>query len=389
MPTPTSTARWRRQPVVPANYDDVAHLVALAREARERTVDFDFVFSRLDLLSLRRAAYEWGAPVRGRYKTFDAQVLAAINQALGDPDSLFSLTAPQNTAPTDHTVSCVPSEAGFRLFGHASFDVVFGYGIAGVDQNAPGSVHLQPFARQELAIAVGMLGWDLRLLQEERYRPVRNALYGLPLAYGVVASSAPSSQPTVDIPVRFHGPFSAINDGQNRCLFGDPLAASTGVYLWTVKVGEQLRPWYVGQTRRGFGQRMGEHLAAYLSGQYPTLDLAALSHGDNRRAAGSPTGLWPDTIPSFLRHFDALLPHVMGLIRLLRFHVAPLSGDPHLYDRVEGALGRFYKAHPEPQLRDFFAPGLRVPAAVPYDTRVRLILSSEAPLAGLPTDLLE
>ncbi|HPW21812.1 MAG TPA: hypothetical protein PLE61_13480 [Vicinamibacterales bacterium] len=57
----------------------------------------------------------------------------------------------------------------------------------------------------------------------------------------------------------------------------------------------------------------------------------------------------------------------MRLIRLLRFHVAPLDGDAHLYDRVEGAIGRYYKVHPDPALHDFFTPGLKLPAAIPGD----------------------
>ena len=67
MPTAPNTAHWRQQPLIPADYNDLATLVNVARKVRRKTVDFDWYFTRLDLLSLRRAAYEWGSPVRGRY----------------------------------------------------------------------------------------------------------------------------------------------------------------------------------------------------------------------------------------------------------------------------------------------------------------------------------
>jgi len=41
---------------------------------------------------------------------------------------------------------------------------------------------LGPSVQETPANAVGMLGWDLRLLQQGRYKPVQNALYGISLA---------------------------------------------------------------------------------------------------------------------------------------------------------------------------------------------------------------
>ena len=83
------------------------------------------------------------------------------------------------------------------------------------------------------------------------------------------------------------------------------------------------------------------------------------------------------------------MPNIIGLIRLIKIHFAPLANDAHLFNRIEGATGRRYKAHQDPELRDFFTPGLRVPAAIPYDKPIRLVLSSETSLAGLPQHMLE
>ena len=80
---------------------------------------------------------------------------------------------------------------------------------------------------------------------------------------------------------------------------------------------------------------------------------------------------------------------MIGVIRLMKFFVAPFEGDARLHDRVEGAIGRYYKAHPEPALRDFFCPGLKVPALIPYERSLRLMVSSDVPLAGMKPEILD
>lgn len=385
MPAAISTTRWRDEPIVPEDYEHVATMVRVARKARGRIVEFDWAFTPDDLRRLRRDVYEWRSEVVGRYKCFDARLLAAINDALGETDSPLVLNEPKNSENTDCKVSCVSDGDFFRLQGHAPFDIVFGYGTAGVEQDPTGSI--SPTARETLANAVEMLGWDLLRLQENRFAPVVHALYGLPLDYGIQGTKPPA-EPAIDVDVHFRGPFSAVDDGVYRCLFTDEIAGGVGVYLWTIDVGGKERPWYIGQTRRGFGERMGEHLADFLCGGYSTYDAAALARGEHRLAQGAVAGTWPRTLPSFLRNYETLIPNIIGLIRLIKIHVAPLAVDAHLYDRIEGAIGRYYKTHLDPELRDFFFPGLRVPGAIPFDKPIRLVLSSEAPVAGLPQHLL-
>lgn len=381
-----STTRWRdeNQKVVPRNYDDLANLVALARRARRTTVEFDWVFTREDLERLRRAVYEWGRATVGRYKYFDSQVLAAINDALYEPTSVFTLRAPKRGGDIDCRVSCTAEGAGFRLRGHAPFDVIFGYGSAGIAPN-PWAEHLGPSAQKTLANAVGLLEWDLRLLQGDRFRPVRNVIYGFPAAYGVETVGEPIG-PALDVHLHFHGPFSAVHANGCRSLFSDELTKRTGVYLWTLNVKGQERLRYVGQTRVGFGARMAQHLASFLTGEYPIQDLSALARGE---LVGLVHGFWPQRLPSILQDYGRLVPHIIGVIRRLTVHLAPLDGDAHLHNRVEGAIGRYFQRHADAQVRDFFMPGLRIPAAIPGDRAVNLIMSTDVPIAGFPSELRE
>jgi hypothetical protein len=80
-------------------------------------------------------------------------------------------------------------------------------------------------------------------------------------------------------------------------------------------------------------------------------------------------------------------PHVIGLLRRLRFHVAPLAADEHLLRRVEGALGRHLKAHTDDAVRGFFDATIQLPSRIPGDTPLLMRFTSEAPIAGLPGEL--
>ena len=128
-------------------------------------------------------------------------------------------------------------------------------------------------------------------------------------------------------------------------------------------------------------------MAAMLSGQYTTYNAEALAAGKFQRVGEVREGTWPETLPAFLHEYTTLAPHIAGTIRLMHFHFAALQGDGHLYNRVEGGIARFYKKHKDETLQKFLTPGLRVPSEVPGDRRLRLLFSSETPIAGLPPEL--
>jgi hypothetical protein len=372
--------------VLPSSYDDLTALVSAARKVRGRRVEFDWVFDLEELRRLRRAVYEWGRRVTGRYRGFDAAVLAAINGALDEHDSALALSFPPSAAFKGE-VRCISENGQFHLRGTAPFDIVIGYGLAGVVQETAVALHLGEAVQRELASSVEMLGWDLRRLQEPRLKPVVNILYGNRPDYGVTEVSAPAG-PITELAVHFQGPFSAIRSPSTRCVFEDEVGARSGIYLWTMNVGGVQRPWYIGQTRRGFGRRMAEHIRAMLAGEYTPYDAAALFNGEHKRASGAVTGLWPATLPAFLENYEQVSPHVIRYTRELRFHFAPLHGDRHLHDRIEGVVGRYLGSHADPGIRDFFFPGMRVPLAIPGDTPLRLEVTSESTIEGLPAVIL-
>lgn len=374
----TNTTQWRGSPIVPDVYE-VGSLVPLARKARRSLVDFDWSLTPDDLKKLRRAVYEWGSRSVRRYRCFDARLLKAIG--LASDDLSLTLQEPGSAGSLDCQVTCTIEGGAFRLSGHAPLDIILGYARGAIDKKW--RRYLGATAADTLSNSINNLGWDVQRLSADDFRPVWNALYGLPLGYGVPEAERPPVADPVEVPVRFHGPYGALENADCPCLFTADVALKTGVYLWTIRVNGVERPWYVGQTRRGFGQRMAEHITCYLSGQYKLSDARALAAGENRLIPGLVEDEWPRTLPLLLGDYQQRVPHIMALISLLRFHVAPLDVSSALLNRVEGAIGRYYQDRDD-ELRDFFFPGIKLPAEIPYDTPLRLLITSQSAIAGLP-----
>lgn len=381
---------WRDERLVPRDYDDVANLVSVAREVGNRVVEFDRSFAPEDLRSFRVVATGWGRKYQGRYRCFAARVVAAINAALDDPHSVYCVNEPQGAKGLDCLVRCKARDGCLRLHGHAPFNVIFGYVHAVTVDDPASRSRLGGAGCATIENAARALGWDPERLAEGRLRPFWNALFGFALGYGVVQLPPPSG-PATTVAIDLRGPFAAVEGTGARCLFTDPVAGQSGVYLWTIDVGGQQRPYYVGQTRRAFGQRMAEHISAFLSGQYDTLDLGALDRGELRaawRAGASGLG-WPQDLPRFLGRPAEHVRAAVEMIHRLRFHVAVVDGDEHLHDRIEGAIGRHLKQHQDRSVSDFFGTGIKLPAKVPNDKPLRLVLTSDVPLAGMPAEITE
>ncbi|MEZ5288336.1 MAG: hypothetical protein R2712_26740 [Vicinamibacterales bacterium] len=382
-----STSRWTGDPLHPQNYDDLPQLVKLARKGRNREVEFQWALTPDALRSLRRALFEAAAGYVGRYRAFDALLLSVANQALGEDDSLMAIPISGKLSAGEAT--CEAIAGGYRLSGRTTFDVFVGHGSGGFSAD-PWTQYLSPEARAALAQSIAPLGWDVARLQEARYRPVLNALYGMPVNYGLTeAAAAPSGSP-LELALAFEGPFSAYSGDGERCLFEDPMGQRSGIYLWTIEYRGSRYVWYVGQTRRSFALRMGEHIASYLSGQYPPVDPAALTEGRHRRPSGVDVkGMWPDNLPTVLRNLPALASNTAQLLRAVQFHVAPVALKQSELDRVEGAICRWCRGHGNEAIRAMLQPGIRVPARIPGDRPLRLQVASESPIEGLPAEITE
>ena len=383
------TAQWRGDPVVPDSYDDVAALVSLARKARKELVDFDWLLTRDEITRLREAVHSWGVTVRGRYKKFDAQVLAAINEVLEEPDSAYTLSIPKGTE-WDSEVRALREGDNYRLSGHAGFDVVFGYSWVDQEPEKP-DVRLGLDLARKLGDMATQLGWGGSELKSPKLQPAVNALFGNPPDYGVdLKLSDDVLTPTEPFDLTFRGPLHWSSDSDLPSIFDPPASLEKGIYLWTFRVGGEDRVHYVGQTRRNFASRLSEHLSGYLSGKYSIIDVEQLARGNQENVwqAASAGQDYGRSLTEFLRRHDELMPKLILLLDRLRFYVAPIEGEQRLFDRVEGKLGRHFLDHPDARIRKSFVAGAKFPAAIPFEKTARCRIKAEGPIAGLPEELI-
>ncbi len=148
--------------------------------------------------------------------------------------------------------------------------------------------------------------------------------------------------------INFAGPYAWFQDADVPALDQAPMARSHGIYLWTVPTEAGEWVYYVGETGRGFAARMTEHLRQQLSGMYHIYDPKALAHGDKRALWN---GLYGDTretegLHGFVNRLPELSVPLAGFIKLMRFHVAELSQEKRLRERIEAAISRHLKNQP-------------------------------------------
>lgn len=147
----------------------------------------------------------------------------------------------------------------------------------------------------------------------------------------------------------FHGPFSWFFGTEIPCVFVDPLAQCAGIYLWTVPTPEGELVYYVGETGRTFGIRMLEHLKDQLCGMYHVYEPQQFRRGVKNALW---TGAYGKNRERKLTEFTTMLPRIAseltGFIRMIRFHFAPLDGDPRLRKRIEAAISEHLCTRPAP-----------------------------------------
>jgi hypothetical protein len=194
----------------------------------------------------------------------------------------------------------------------------------------------------------------------------------------------PSLCPSV---VEFFGPFSWT--GSNApSVFEAPMAAQSGIYLWTVQVSDGELIYYVGETGRSFITRMQEHLKEHLAGGYHLYRLLEFS-------AGKKVPLWKglyglDREPSlseFLKRYLDLVPAIGELSRTYRFFLAPIQEGRRERERIEAAIASTLYSHNDPLIRQFQDTGIRYRPRWTSETPETVALQAHARLLGLPTSM--
>jgi hypothetical protein len=184
--------------------------------------------------------------------------------------------------------------------------------------------------------------------------------------------------------LHFHGPYQLCSE-KSDVLHGCPYAKSAGIYLWAVPAESSgFVVDYVGETSTSFYARNKEHVIQTLGGNYLVLEAKALAH---LHATVLWTGLWRrgtrDQMPRFLADYETLGPRIKEYLLLHQVFVAPIECERRLRRRIEGALALSFRS-----LAPCLLPeDVRYHARAPWETPLRVTVSSDAAVVGLPREL--
>lgn len=191
----------------------------------------------------------------------------------------------------------------------------------------------------------------------------------------------------MDVELEWKGPFSWFGDAAPM-LFGAAEAAAAGVYAWSAKMPDGDWVYYVGQTRKNFGDRHWEHWREYASGAYSIHSAEEFYSGRHacihrgfayRRPAFR---LAASVLSSLDRHLEA----TVAFLRPMRIWLAELPPDTRLQRRIEGAIVRALYQQLGPA-KDFQEPKMRMELRKPHEPPIRVWTRGACSLVGIPHTL--
>ena len=387
---------WYKKGASPSSYSDVASACKLGSAVRRKIVDFEWCFSREELLRLRQAVHFWGSHLQGQFRAFEALMLGALNEALGERSSVYKLWPPGGPNNQQFRVDASTDGDRFRLQGQGTFAVIFTYGLYGCKALSPPNywfravgVRLGPELARKLQAAVEQLGWDMAEMARPELQPAVNKIFGLPSNYVDDGTDIQMMTCSSTQHLEFYGPFHWKRSTSLPCLFEAPEGKQGGIYLWTVQVGPEERVHYIGQSRRSFRQRLKEHLDCYLTGEYKIVEPTLLAQG-RLTSAWDGAAAFDDAgrrLEEWLDSWEIVLPELKLLLETFKFHLAPFDGDKRLQERVEGAIGAHFLCHEDEAIREFLDPGSRFLPRRAHEDPIRFTFETDSAIAGFPKEL--
>ena len=185
----------------------------------------------------------------------------------------------------------------------------------------------------------------------------------------------------------FVGPLSWIEGGEVSSILKAEAVKKSGIYLWTVQIGEGELVYYVGETGRSFSQRMIDHFKEHMSGGYHLYEPDEFSRG--RKVLLWPGRYGPDREPSlsvFIQRFQNLAPAIVDLAKLYRFYVAPLECEKRLRERVEAGLAKHLYEQPG-MIGEFQEQGIIYRPRKDTEEPVQALIQCKVNLIGVPESL--
>lgn len=148
---------------------------------------------------------------------------------------------------------------------------------------------------------------------------------------------------TTQLEIRWQGPFAwpdVAPEGKIVPLDKSEVAASSGIYLWSVEYRDGYLIYATGVTQRPFRKRFREHTVAYRSGVYTVFDITFLKQGIRNEVW---PGFWfgkrtPEMQCEYEQRFEEIQMALQQLLSNYRIFVASVAPVPRTLARLEAAI---------------------------------------------------
>lgn len=188
------------------------------------------------------------------------------------------------------------------------------------------------------------------------------------------------------IEIGFVGPYGLCGQ-HDRLLFGEPISAAAGIYLWTVRTRSGFVIEYIGETGESFAKRTKEHMIQAFGGNYRVCNAERLREGT---AEVLWPGLWRkgsrDRMPEFAARYLELAPAILDYLRVIEVFLGPIEADRRFRQRVEGALARHIWDQPPPG-NDLLPRDVRYRRRQEHEAPVSVDLRCSEDIIGIPDNL--
>lgn len=190
------------------------------------------------------------------------------------------------------------------------------------------------------------------------------------------------------IEIKFEGPLYWLAESECVSVFQHEIADCPGIYLWSVPYQQAEMVYYVGETSRSFRERLKKHLVSYLAGLYRLYEPEHFARGNKCLIWD---GMWKSgeelRMAEFIRRHNELAPKIHQLIRLLRFHLAPLTVDTRRRQRIEAAIANVLSK--QSGIPGQFQDGdIRYWPRNPDEQEIAVCIKCNSRILGLPEELL-
>jgi hypothetical protein len=189
------------------------------------------------------------------------------------------------------------------------------------------------------------------------------------------------------VSLEFSGPFSWLAPDPATSIFEAAAARAAGIYLWTVETHDGHLIYYVGETGVEFRLRLRQHLCQQLAGMYSIFDPELFAVGQKRALWRGMYGRDRESgLAAFVECLPTLAPALADFVRLIRFHLAPLTCHMRLRRRIEAALALHLSSQPG-VVGQFQDAGIRYEPRRSGEEAIEVICRSSMVLLGLPARL--